>query len=623
MAVIKPTCLRDVKLRVNLADVVGRVVTLRKAGGTRLKGLCPFHNEKTPSFHVDPDKGYYKCFGCGKAGDVISFVRETEQLGFTEAMEAIGKRFGIVIEYEENSGGPTREERSLRQEIFDLHDIAADHFHQAFLASDDTGGFFRRYWTEKRRFAAELASEFKIGAVDEAGSGLAALLLRRKFSEEALRRCGLFFIYDDAMLSLQTLRPRFRGRLMIPIRDHQGRVVAFTARQTERTPEGDPAHDAKYVNSPETPVFTKGNLLFNLDRARTEVGEGRPFVLVEGQLDALRCWSVGLKTAIAPQGTSITESQLILLRRYHPQVECFFDSDNAGQKAALRFLPMAIKAGLEVRFLTLAGAEKLDPDLLFLERGLAAYADVRAGACSAIAFAARAVLPNPQTASSEERSRAAQALAEIIAASSSAATRANLVNDAAANLALLPRVMQHEFDAFDARLRRQAAARPDQSTAAPAATPATRTVTPEHELLMVCLHFEAVGKSLSHAIQHDWIDTSEGHTAGRLLNRFLAEFEHGSWPGRDHLDSLLESPEERGLVATLLFETPEIDDPVKVAQEGLRQLRARRLEPRLRQIELALANPRADSESDPISLLKERSELQRQLRSPIVLATVV
>jgi DNA primase len=233
------------------------------------------------------------------------------------------------------------------------------------------------------------------------------------------------------------------------------------------------------------------------------------------------------------------------------------------------------------------------------------------------------VLPNPQTASSEERSRAAQALAEIIAASSSAATRANLVNDAAANLALLPRVMQHEFDAFDARLRRQAAARPDQSTAAPAATPATRTVTPEHELLMVCLHFEAVGKSLSHAIQHDWIDTSEGHTAGRLLNRFLAEFEHGSWPGRDHLDSLLESPEERGLVATLLFETPEIDDPVKVAQEGLRQLRARRLEPRLRQIELALANPRADSESDPISLLKERSELQRQLRSPIVLATVV
>jgi DNA primase len=624
MSVIKPTCVRDLKLRVNISDVVARVVTLRKAGSGRLKGLCPFHNEKTPSFHVNADKGFFKCFGCGKAGDVISFVRETEQLGFTEAVEAIGKRFGIVIEYEENSGGPSREERSLRQEIFDLHDIAAEHFHQAFLARDGNGEFFRSYWTEKRRFAPELASEFKIGAADEAGSGLGAALLRRKFSEEALRRCGLFFIYDDALVTLQTLRPRFRGRLMIPIRDHQGRIVAFTARQTERTPDDDPAREAKYVNSPETPIFTKGNLLFNLDRARTQVGEGHPFVLVEGQLDALRCWSVGLKTAIAPQGTSITESQLNLLRRYHPQVESFFDSDNAGQKAALRFLPLALKTGLEVRFLTLAGAEKLDPDLLFLERGLPAYAEVKAQAQSAIAFAARAVLPNPQTASPEERSRAAQTLAELISSSASEATRANLLREAAGHLSLLPRVMQQEFDVVENRLRRQASTRPDP--AGPASTPSSAaqvSVTPEHELLMLCLHFEVVGKPLSHAIQHDWIDTSEGHLAGRLLNRFLGEFEHNSWPGRDQLDSLLESPEEHALVASLLFESPEIDDPFKVAQEGLRQLRTRRLEPRLRQIELALANPHADIESDPISLLKERSELQRQLRTPILLAAVV
>ena len=135
---IKDTSIRDLKMRVNIADVVSRVVTLRKAGGTRLKGLCPFHNEKTPSFHVDSDKGFYKCFGCGKAGDAITFVRDTEQLNFTEAVEALGKRFGIVIEYQEGTGGPTREERSLRQEIFDLHDAAAEHFFQAFKAKDDT-----------------------------------------------------------------------------------------------------------------------------------------------------------------------------------------------------------------------------------------------------------------------------------------------------------------------------------------------------------------------------------------------------------------------------------------------------------------------------------------------------
>ncbi len=619
MPVIKPTCVRDLKLRVNLADVVSRVVTLRKAGGSRLKGLCPFHNEKTPSFNVDVDKGFYKCFGCGKAGDAITFVRETEQLAFAEAIEALGQRFGIPIEYEEGSGGPSSADRTLRQEVFDLHDVAADHFYQAFKAKDATGDYFQKYWTEKRRFTTELADEFKIGAVDAQGGGLGAALLRRKFSEEALRRCGLFFVYDDTAITMHSLRPRFRGRLMIPIRDHQGRVCAFTARQTELTPDDDPAKDAKYVNSPETPVFTKGNLLFNLDRARSNVGEGKPFVMVEGQLDALRCWSVGLKTAIAPQGTSITESQLVLLRRYHTQVECFFDSDSAGQKAALRFLPMALKAGLEIRFLTLAGETKLDPDLLFLERGLPAYDEVRRGAQSAMAFACKAVLPDVLGASAEAKSRAAQTVFDIIAAAESEMTRSQFIAEAASHLRLPVAATQKDFQNHLARLGRQAAARPAAAAPPPDSPPVTAnsTQTSEYHLLLLWLHYEALHRPLSTVIHHEWVDT--GHLAGLLLNRFIGEFEQGAWPGRDHLESVLENDAERSLVATLMFETPALDDPGKVAVEGLKQLRARALEPRLRQIELALANPHADIESDPISLLKERSELHRLLRQPIVL----
>ena len=188
---------------------LSRVVTLRKAGGARLKGLCPFHNEKTPSFHVDPDKGLYHCFGCGKSGDIIAFVRDTEQLGFTEAVETLGQRFGVPIEYEEGSG-PSREERSLRQEIFEIHELAAEHYHQALRAKSPTGDFMRAYWTEKRRFAPEIAEEFKVGAAAPADDGLAALLWKRKFSEDALRQCGLFFVRDDAVLALGALRPRFR-----------------------------------------------------------------------------------------------------------------------------------------------------------------------------------------------------------------------------------------------------------------------------------------------------------------------------------------------------------------------------------------------------------------------------
>lgn len=619
MPVIKPTCLRDVKLRVNIVDVVGRVATLRKAG-SRFKGLCPFHNEKSPSFHVDPDKGFYKCFGCGKAGDIITFVRETEQLTFTEAMETLGKRFGIPIEYEEGSGGPSREERSLRQEIFDIHETAAEHFHQVFKSASPTGDWMRAYWTEKRRFTAELADEFKIGAAEPSGNELAAALLRKKHSEDALRQCGLFFIREGSVLGLNSFKSRFRGRLMIPIRDHQGRVVAFTARQTDLTPEDDPAREAKYVNSPETPIFSKSNLLFNLDRARSHVGEGKPFVLVEGQLDSLRSWSVGLKTAIAPQGTSITDGQLILLRRYHTQVECFFDGDSAGQKAALRFLPMALKAGLEVRFLGGATDTKIDPDLLFLEKGLAGYDQVRAGSLSAMGFACRALLPSPETATPEQKARVAAELHALILNVESAVARSQFLAEAASLLRLPLAALQQDFDGQRVRMERQQAARPapapveTQEVVAPPTQIATKD-TPEHHLLLTILHFEKIGPTLARTLPHEWIDLT--HTAGALLNRFLAEFEQDAWPGRDHLDGLLENAEERTLVASLLFESPQFDDPVKVTNEGLRLVQARALEPRVRQIELALANTAADSNVDANSLFKELLDIKRQLRAPL------
>ncbi|MGA3006813.1 MAG: DNA primase [Opitutaceae bacterium] len=617
MPAIKPSCVRDLKNRVSLSDVVSRVATLKKIGA-RWRALCPFHNEKTPSFYVDADKGFYKCFGCGKAGDAITFVRETEQLNFTEAVEALGQRFGVPIEYEEG-GGPSREERSLRQELFDLHEAAAEFFREGFLAPGATGDFMRAYWTAQRRFPLELAEEFKIGAAAPDDTGLAGRLLKKKFSEDALRQCGLFFIRDGAAITLPSLRPRFRGRLMIPIRDHQGRVVAFTARQTEITSADDPAHDAKYINSPETPIFTKGNLLFNLDRARAHAGEGKPFVLVEGQLDAMRCWHVGLKTALAPQGTAITDNQLALLRRYTPQVECFFDGDSAGQKAALRFLPMALRAGLEVKFLGLAGAEKTDPDVLFLEQGLAAYDRLRRDGLGAMAFACRTLLPSPATASPEEKARATQALYELVAAAESEVARSGFLAETADLLRLPPAALQKDFATFRRRSARLAA--PVAPAASETRPPSADTPTSERDLLLLCLHFEPLGKSLAQALPSEWIDTTQ--VAGVLLRRCLAEFGQDSWPGRDHLDGLLETPEEKTLAASLLFDTPMIDSPAKVAAEGLRQLRARALEPELRKIELALTSSSTESEIDPFSLIKRRSELQRQLRQPIELAAVV
>jgi DNA primase len=265
-----------------------------------------------------------------------------------------------------------------------------------------------------------------------------------------------------------------------------------------------------------------------------------------------------------------------------------------------------------VRFLCGAGDGKVDPDLLFLERGIAAYEEIRRTALSAMAFACRAALPSPGAASAEQKSRAAQAVLAIIAAAESEVARAAFVAEAAQHLRLPAAALQGDL----ARLT----ARPDRPGARPAApAPAvTSAVSPEHDLLRLCLHFEALGRPLSSVLPHDWID--RGQTAGVLLNRFLGELENGSWPGRDHLESLMESDDEKSLVASLLFDVPAVDDPFKVAREGIRRLRHRALEPRIRQIELALARSPSDFNDDSSSLLRELSDLQRQLRQPVLLA---
>jgi len=634
MPVIKPTCLRDLKFRVNIADVVSRTVALKRAGGSRFKGLCPFHNEKTPSFHVDSDKGFYKCFGCGKAGDIISFVRETEQLDFTEAVETLGKRFGVPIEYEENTGAPTREERSLRQELFDLHETATDHYHEIFKQTTpgSAGEWMQAYWQNTRRFTPELADEFKIGAAPPDGNALYARLHKARHTEDAIRRSGLFFTNENAPLTLHNVRPRFRGRLMIPIRDHQGRVVAFTARQTDLTPADDPAHEAKYVNSPETPIFTKGNLIFNLDRARAAVAPAAPFVLVEGQLDALRCWSVGIKTAIAFQGTAITEAQLALLHRYHTQVECLFDGDAAGQKAALRYLPLALKAGIETRFLALAdtdpSAKKIDPDDLFRERGPAAYDELRRHALTAMQFACRAHLPDPEHASAEQKTNAARQLFDIILNSESEVIRSQFIREIATHLRLPPEAITAVQQDF---ARRKRTTHATASTTAPATTSGAAAPTrneeletrnpgaesAEHHLLLLCLHNEPLAPAIAHLIlDTGWIDDT--HVAGALLKKTLNHFASDDWPGRDHLDEhgILETDAEKTLAATLLFDPPKTDDPRRAIDQTLTALRNRALTTALRQIELALANLPPDSVAEQTTLIKQRIELQRQLRQP-------
>ena len=605
MALVSQSTLEQIRAANDIVDIIGAHVPLKR-NGANFVCLCPFHKEKSPSFNVNPSRQIFRCFGCGKGGDVFTFVKEYENLDFMDAVRRLAERARIPLEMDNDPA--VRDQRSIKDQLLKLHEAITQRWQQC-LAGEAAGQVAREY-LERRGVHPDGVREFRVGAAPEAWDDTVNWAKAKGFSPELCETAGLILRRDSG-----GWYDRFRGRLIFPICDEQGRVIAFSGRVLQ----GD-EKQAKYVNSPETPIFSKSNLLFNLDRARSHVGEGKPFVLVEGQLDSLRSWSVGLKTAIAPQGTSITEGQLILLRRYHTQVECFFDGDSAGQKAALRFLPMALKAGLEVRFLGGATDTKIDPDLLFLEKGLAGYDQVRAGALSAMAFACRALLPSPETATPEQKARIAAELHALILNVESAVARSQFIAEAASILRLPLSALQQDFDSQRLRHERQQASRPapapteTQEVVAPPTQIATKD-TPEHHLLLTILHVENIGPTRARTLPHEWIDLA--HPAGSLLNRFLAEFEQNAWPGRDHLDDLLETAEERTLVASLLFETPKIDDPVKVVNFGLALIQSRSLEPRVRQIELALANTASDSNVDANSLFKELLDIKRQLRAPL------
>jgi DNA primase len=603
MPSIKAESIRSLKDRVSIVDVVSPVVSLKRAGA-QFKGLSPFNSEKTPSFFVSPDKGLFKCYSSGKAGDVISFVMETERLNFVEAVESLARRFNIPLEYD---AGYKPEERSLRQELFDLHEYATDYYHQRLQADDSLGSYARKYWIDDRGFPIELAGEFKIGIAPATGIALAQALADR-FSDKAMRESGLFYGRSD-----RRYYDRFRGRLMIPIRDHQGRVIAFTARQLELTPTDDPSREAKYINSPETPIFVKGSVLFNLDRARLEVNDDTPFLMVEGQLDALRCWQVGLKASVAPQGTGVTDTQLSLLRRYQPVVDCLLDGDEAGQQAALRLLPIALKVGLEVRFLILQPGD--DPDTLLLKHGPSAVEELRTNAADAIAFACRCILPDPESASPLEKSRASRELFELIGNSSSDVAKSAYLEQAAVHLSINTQALESDYATFS-RIGQMSNAR--KSAVDPPSKPqsifAGRFPSAEEDLIQLILHYPEYGPSLTRTLHHEWIDTKR--LPGRLLDRFMAEIEHDNWPGLEGIDSLLETEEESAYIASLMFDKLETESPEKIANDGISRILTRFCQPKIKEIELEIARKREKFDDEVIALLKKAQELRRLKSNP-------
>jgi len=397
----------------------------------------------------------------------------------------------------------------------------------------------------------ETARKLGIGLSPVVDHQLLNLLIEKKISPAAIAQSGLFYAREDT--SIRQFKPRFRGRLMIPIRDVQGRIIAFTARVCPLTPADDPTGDAKYINSPETPIFSKSHMVFGLDLARKNIkSQDTPFLLVEGQLDAIRCWENGLTTAVAPQGTSVTSHQLSLLKRYTHQLDIVMDADAAGHRAALRVLPMAIQAGLEPWFIRLPEGE--DPDSLLKKQGRSGWESLSTQKESGVVFAVKTLLPDGRLASLHAKEAALRQLFECYEQAESYSLAESAIKQAGRLLG----ISDYTIDAALPHLRKKI-----KQPIISSAPTANKSLTNYADTLVIGIssHFNFM-EMLSTRIEPEWLH--DAGLSGQLLNRFLAAYQEGICRSPNELTDLLETNEERNHFYTLLAQD-------KIALESLPQ----------------------------------------------------
>ena len=604
---IKRESIQNLKHHVDICQLIGDYVSLQRAGSV-WKGLSPFSQEKTPSFHVDPDKGLYYCFSTSQGGDAIKFLQVKENLSFTEAVEALAERFNFKLEYETREGGGAaagtgRNLKRLRM----IHEQAQHYYRQAFNAETAEGAAVRKYWVEDRGFTLEQAETYGIGYAPGDGGLFYRFLSQQRFSDAELEASGLFFPRRQA--GRGSMMARFRGRLMVPICDLMGKVIAFTGRKMSQTPANDPAFEAKYVNSPGTDLFNKGTLLFGIHIARKAVNEHTPFVMVEGQLDAVRCWTEGFEQVVATQGTAITEVQLSKLKNYGPSLIMCLDGDAAGVKAALRVLPMALAAGIDIRFVHLDQGE--DPDSLLREQGREAFQQLIDQATPVVPFLVDRFFDS-ENRDPAALSRSCQQCFEIILKSPSQVVQTGMIEELANLAGLETRSLRTDFETLRQRVRNHG--NPVRKSGALAVTTGSdsKLSTVESDLLRLVIQHAPLRDRLRSADPVDMLDPAS--VEGRLLIRICAELrEDPHWMPERDADLVCETEAEQNLLYHLLAsasQDPEAEESFELCLQSLLHRFQKR---RLQLIERKLSKGGRFSDEELTVLLGEKLELQRSI----------
>ena len=616
---------QTLKQQADIVRIIGDYVTLKKAGAQNYSGLCPFHKEKSPSFSVHATRQFFHCFGCHESGDVFHFVQKIENITFPESVRLVAQKLGVALPKAVFSSESEARDAKLRTTLLEIHERACAFFQECLRRTE---GARAREYLASRGLDDATIKKFRIGFAPDSGF-LLRDRLKNEFSQEALRESGLFSWKDTNQQSpistqpataqsaspaaaLSSMYSKFRNRVMFPIASDSGRVIAFTG----RTLSADEKAGPKYLNSPETAIYSKSRVLFNLDLAKEAIRALNYAVLVEGQMDCISVFAAGFHNVIASSGTAFTAAQASLLGRFSKQIVVNFDPDAAGAKATERTLALLIEEEFEIRVLTLD--QGLDPDLFVRRKGKDAYAAALRSSQKYFDYLIERARVQFPVRSAEGKHKALNYLLPHIQRVPSRIVRDSLAEEIAQKLNIDSAVLRQE-------LKHAAVGR----KSATVKTAPEAQITDAEKILIRALtsatQLQSEGSTSDRSGEDDAFDpagqarfvlASERLHLGLATESLINSLLHAPAEAADIMDAEL-SPDDRRLLAAILMKDDEELSAEKIegATRALVRVQVRR---RLEDIQRQLETQRAHDPAHLKALMDEKLRLKRALMNPVI-----
>ena len=602
-----------VKQQADIVRIVGEYVKLKRSGAQNYSGICPFHSEKTGSFSVHATRQFYHCFGCHASGDVFSFVQKIENITFPEAVRLVAQKLGIAMPKMQFSSPQEAKEAKQRVVLMDLHELACNFFQEQLRRPEAAHA---REYLKGRGLTDDAIEKFRIGFAPDSGF-LLRDFLKDKAEDELLRDSGLFSWKQDdardpkaqaASQQKAALYSKFRNRVLFPICNETGKVIAFTGRTLSTDEKSGP----KYLNSPETPIYSKSRVLYNLHLAKEWIRKFDYAILVEGQMDCISVFNAGFHNVIASSGTAFTEAQVRLLGRFSKKIIVNFDPDTAGAAAAERSLTLLVSEDFEIRVLTLE--QGFDPDLFIRRKGAPSYKDALRASSKYFDYLIDRARSMFSVRTAEGKVKAVNYLLPHVQRIPSRIVRDELASDIAQKLQIDSAVLRQELKHVAADRSSAKVSTQREAQATDAERILIRALATKADLGNASVSSrEGEETDFEPARQAHFVLSNEklhsGTRAEALIDALLRAEEDGSDPM-----SLELGETDRSLLAEALIDEHELLTP-ELLESAVGALRRRHLEARQRELKSLISEAERKNDSDLLAkLVQEKLHLDRTLR---------